>query len=82
MRSSLAGSTLLATEEGVLTLTLDRPEARNPIDPELRDALADALAHAGPARRCAGVVVTGAGGAVCAGGEIGRGRREPESRGR
>ena len=66
-------STLLATlEEGVLTLTLNRAEARNAIDPELRDALADALDRAGTDEAVRGVVITGAGGAFCAGGDLAR----------
>jgi enoyl-CoA hydratase/carnithine racemase len=73
MRSSVVDSTLLATlEEGVLTLTLNRPEARNAIDPDLRDALVDALDRAGMNEAVRGVVITGAGGAFCAGGDIGR----------
>src|SRR5919112_811135 len=39
MRSSIAEEVLRSnTDGGVLTLTLDRPERRNAIDPELRDA--------------------------------------------
>src|SRR5687768_6249023 len=73
MRSSVVDSTLLVTlEEGVLTLTLNRPEARNAVDPELRDALAGALDRAGSSEAVRGVVITGAGGAFCAGGDLGR----------
>jgi enoyl-CoA hydratase/carnithine racemase len=71
MRSSAVDSTLLATlEDGVLTLTLNRPERRNAIDPELRDALAEALDRAGTDENVRGVVLTGAAGAFCAGGDI------------
>ena len=50
MRSSGVGSVLVETlDEGVLVLTLNRPERRNAIDPELRDALAAALDRAGTA---------------------------------
>lgn len=59
-------------EEGVLTLVLNRPERRNAIDPELRDALAGALDEAATDSAVRGVVLTGAGGAFCAGGELGR----------
>jgi enoyl-CoA hydratase/carnithine racemase len=44
MGSSTVDAPLLPTlDDGVLTLTLNRPERRNAIDPELRDALAEAL---------------------------------------
>src|SRR5919199_120518 len=44
MRSSIAAEPLLSnTEAGVVTLTLNRPDRRNAIDPEPRDALAAAV---------------------------------------
>jgi len=50
----------------VTTLTLDRPEAYNALDPELRDAVLDALATAeNDGTRC--VVIRGAGPGFCAG---------------
>jgi enoyl-CoA hydratase/carnithine racemase len=57
---------------GVLTLTLNRPEKRNAIDPALRDALAAALDAAATDATVRGVVLTGAGGAFCAGGDLAR----------
>jgi enoyl-CoA hydratase/carnithine racemase len=57
---------------GVLTLTLDRPARRNAIDPELRDALRAALDDAAVDSDVTGVVLTGAGGDFCAGGDVGR----------
>jgi enoyl-CoA hydratase/carnithine racemase len=59
-------------EAGVLVLTLNRPERRNAIDPELRDALAEALDRAGTDEAVRGVVLSGAGGAFCAGGDLAR----------
>lgn len=64
LRQELAG--------GVLTLVLDRPAQRNAIDPELREALAAALERAATSSEVSAVVVTGAGGAFCAGGDLGR----------
>ena len=73
MGSSTAGSALLATEEqGVLTLTLNRPAKRNAIDPELRAALAEAVDGAATDSAVRAVVLTGAGGAFCAGGDLAR----------
>ena len=62
---------LLATREaGVLTLTLNRPEARNAMSGAMTTALAQQLASAelDPEVRC--VVLTGAGKGFCAGGDV------------
>src|SRR3954469_16205450 len=73
MRSSIAEDVLRSnTERGVLTLTLNRPERRNAIDPELRDALSSALDDAATDESIRGVVLAGAGGAFCAGGDLAR----------
>jgi enoyl-CoA hydratase/carnithine racemase len=73
MGSSTAQQALLTSlEEGILTLTLNRPDRRNAVDPELRDALAAALERAATDPAVRGVVLTGAGGTFCAGGDLGR----------
>lgn len=62
---------LLAHEEAqVLTITLNRPAARNAMSGAMNDALATALEHGerSPTVRC--IVLTGAGGAFCAGGDV------------
>ena len=62
---------LLAHEEDqVLTITLNRPAARNAMSGEMNDALAKTLEHGeqSPNVRC--IVLTGAGGAFCAGGDV------------
>ncbi|MEZ5967997.1 MAG: enoyl-CoA hydratase [Hyphomonas sp.] len=61
---------LAALEDGVLTLTLNRPEARNAMSAEMNAALADTLARAelDPEVRC--IVLTGAGKGFCAGGDV------------
>jgi 2-(1,2-epoxy-1,2-dihydrophenyl)acetyl-CoA isomerase len=57
-------------EDGVATLTMNRPEARNALTGEMGSALSAAV------RRCAldpqvrVIVLTGAGGAFCAGGDV------------
>jgi enoyl-CoA hydratase/carnithine racemase len=55
----------------VRVLTLSRPEARNAIDAELREALADGLAGAATDDDVGAVVIAGAGGTFCAGGDLG-----------
>jgi 2-(1,2-epoxy-1,2-dihydrophenyl)acetyl-CoA isomerase len=67
----MSGSTVLAAREGgVATLTLNRPEALNALNPALIRDLGDALraAAADPVVRC--VVLTGGGKAFCAGGDL------------
>ncbi len=61
---------LASVENGVLTLTLNRPKARNAMSREMTGALAEQLADAelNPAVRC--IVLTGAGKGFCAGGDV------------
>jgi methylglutaconyl-CoA hydratase len=54
------------THEGVLTITLNRPEKRNALHPELIAEIGQAL-DAAAGCECGVVVVTGAGAAFCAG---------------
>jgi 2-(1,2-epoxy-1,2-dihydrophenyl)acetyl-CoA isomerase len=64
-------SDVLATlESGVLTLTLNRPEARNAMSRAMNGALQQQLAAAefDPGVKC--LVLTGAGNAFCAGGDV------------
>jgi enoyl-CoA hydratase/carnithine racemase len=68
--ATLKGSLRSSIDAGVLTLALDRPQRRNAIDPALRDALASALDEAGGDPSVRAVIVTGAGGAFCAGGDL------------
>jgi enoyl-CoA hydratase len=71
MASSTVGAALVEERaDGVVTLTLNRPERRNAIDPELRDALAAALDAAATDAEVRGVVLTGAGGSFCAGADL------------
>ncbi|MEZ5986226.1 MAG: enoyl-CoA hydratase-related protein [Hyphomonas sp.] len=61
---------LAALDGGVLTLTMNRPEARNAMSGEMNAALGVALAKAelDPEVRC--IVLTGAGKGFCAGGDV------------
>ncbi len=61
---------LASLDGGVLTITLNRPEARNAMSDDMNQALARQLASAelDPAVKC--VVLTGAGKGFCAGGDI------------
>lgn len=61
---------LASLQAGVLTLTLNRPEARNAMSGEMTAALAAQLADAelNPQVRC--IILTGAGKGFCAGGDV------------
>ena len=57
-------------EEGVATLTMNRPEARNALSPEMGAGLRQALAALRTDCAIGCLVLTGAGGAFCAGGDV------------
>lgn len=57
-------------DEGVLTLTLNRPEARNAMSQTMNEALAAQLASAELDDRVRCVILTGAGNGFCAGGDV------------
>ena len=61
---------LASVEDGVLTLTLNRPEARNAMSREMTGALAEQLADAELNEDVRCVVLTGAGKGFCAGGDV------------
>lgn len=61
-------STLLAHKDnGLLTLTLNRPEKRNALTPAMIDELTRALESASGDPECGVILLTGAGDAFCAG---------------
>lgn len=65
----------LRIADGVATLTLNRPEARNALSPAMKDALTMAAAAVAGDEAVRAVVLTGAGGVFCAGGDL-RGMEE------
>lgn len=69
---------LLDEADGVLTLTLNRPDVLNALDLAQWSELADALARAGADPSIRALVLTGAGRAFCAGADI-AGMRERRS---
>src|SRR5919198_6160551 len=62
---------LVSETEGIVTITLNRPEKLNAFIGHMRRDLAEALEHAGSDRNVRVVVITGAGRAFCVGGDIG-----------
>jgi 2-(1,2-epoxy-1,2-dihydrophenyl)acetyl-CoA isomerase len=61
---------LESAEDGVLTLTLNRPDRLNALSWEMCDRLHQALLKAAEDREVGAIVVTGAGRAFCAGGDV------------
>lgn len=61
---------LESRERGVLTLTLNRPERKNTLSAELSARLLEAVSNAASDPEVRAVVITGAGGAFCAGGDV------------
>lgn len=67
-------------EEGVLTLTLNRPDRLNALNPALMRALVEALADAAEDARVGCVLLRGSGRAFCAGGDIAAARDANEQK--
>ena len=61
---------LISESEGILTITLNRPDKLNAFIGHMRRDLAEALEHAGSDRNVRVVIITGAGRAFCAGGDV------------
>jgi 2-(1,2-epoxy-1,2-dihydrophenyl)acetyl-CoA isomerase len=66
----VSASLRVEREGGVVTLTLDRPERRNAVDVPTWHALAAALEEIGQREEDRAVVLTGAGGTFCSGGDL------------
>jgi 2-(1,2-epoxy-1,2-dihydrophenyl)acetyl-CoA isomerase len=65
--SKVAGVIRTTTSDGVATITLDRPEAKNALTVEMRDDLVAAVRNARADHDVRAVLITGAGDAFCAG---------------
>jgi 2-(1,2-epoxy-1,2-dihydrophenyl)acetyl-CoA isomerase len=62
---------LYQVQDGVATLTMNRPQSLNSMNPGLIDGLHDALTKAAADDQVRCLVLTGAGRAFCAGGDLG-----------
>lgn len=65
----------ISQQDAVMVLTLNRPEARNALSEAMVDGLEGALRDVESRRDVRAVVITGAGGAFCSGGDV-RGMKE------
>jgi 2-(1,2-epoxy-1,2-dihydrophenyl)acetyl-CoA isomerase len=63
-------SLLVDRTDAVVTLTLNRPEAMNALDVELKEALRDTLATLETDRSCRAIVLAGAGRGFCVGQDL------------
>src|SRR5215471_13854978 len=70
---------LCTVENGVATITLNRPDARNALSPDLTAALRTQIKERGEDPAVGALLITGAGTAFCSGGDVkamgGRGPR-------
>jgi 2-(1,2-epoxy-1,2-dihydrophenyl)acetyl-CoA isomerase len=66
----MTDSLLVDRTGAVATLTLNRPDAMNALDVDLKEALRDTLAALESDRSCRAVVLTGAGAAFCVGQDL------------
>ena len=66
--------------DGVAVLVIDRPEARNALSPEIRSGFAEQFGGMAGEAAVRAVVITGAGGHFCAGGDVKTmGSRDPSA---
>ena len=61
---------LCAVEDGVATITLNRPDARNALSPDLTAALRTQIKQRGEDPAVGALLITGAGTAFCSGGDV------------
>ena len=61
---------LQSVTDGVLTLTLNRPEVLNAITPALLDEVTESLRDAAAGRTVRAVIITGAGRGFCSGQDL------------
>ena len=61
---------LFQVDGGVATITMNRPQARNALDAAMKDAFAEVVPRVASDASIRAVVLTGAGGAFCAGGDL------------
>lgn len=71
MEASESAPVLTERRDGVLVITLNRPEVRNAVDGALAQGVADALDALDADDALSAAVLTGAGGAFCAGMDLG-----------
>jgi len=66
----MSNDLLESLEDGVATLTMNRPEARNAMSTDMQQKMLEAIQRLAADRQVRAVVLTGAGDAFCAGGDV------------
>lgn len=66
----MSETVLIENRGGVVILTLNAPSKRNALSTQMRAALRDRMVELGLKRECKAIVLSGAGGQFCAGGDI------------
>jgi 2-(1,2-epoxy-1,2-dihydrophenyl)acetyl-CoA isomerase len=66
----MTDSLLVDRTDAVVTLTLNRPDAMNALDVQLKEALRDTLAELASDKSCRAIVLAGAGRAFCVGQDL------------
>src|SRR5204862_8368603 len=61
---------LETSDNGITTLTLNRPERLNALSPAMTEGLKEALERLSTDHDCGAIVITGAGRGWCAGGDV------------
>ena len=57
-------------EQGLLTITMNRPERRNALNPDMTRGLVEAARRAAEDHEVRAVLIKGAGGTFCVGGDV------------
>ena len=66
----MANDLLTSIDDGVATLTMNRPERKNALSPEMMAGLLDWLPKLASDSSVGAVIITGASDAFCAGGDV------------
>jgi 2-(1,2-epoxy-1,2-dihydrophenyl)acetyl-CoA isomerase len=70
IRELAGGTVLFEIADGIATITINRPDKRNALDPVSRDAVGEAVIAVRDDRDIRALIITGAGGAFSSGGDL------------
>ncbi|MEB0032875.1 enoyl-CoA hydratase/isomerase family protein [Undibacterium sp. RTI2.1] len=70
MQQATKQAIIYTVDDGIATLTLNRPSQKNALDMTMRNEIADVMSAIRHDRHIKSLIITGAGGAFCSGGDI------------